>query len=268
VPHNVFAYLSLVSTFAMIVAAFSMVISTSMMGQWAEPYDHLGTAALFRPENIPRSIGIILFCFAGHPCFPSVLTNMENEKKWGFCVDVSFVVAFVYYVSFGFLGYVVFGPLTDPSLATNIATISGAMIWRYVAASCFLLKIQLTIPLLMNAVLVACWKPGGEDGQGSQWPYKRILLLCVISSITMLAAMASADALAVLASLSGSLFINITSVLFPAVVHFALRRRRKAKRMSFSSMLPYLVVTGFGVMQAILGTLCAIEDTLAGVPTA
>lgn len=264
VPHSVFAYLSLFSSFAMIVAAFSMVISTSIMGEWAEPS---GNAALFRPENIPRSIGIILFCFAGHPCFPSVLVNMENEKKWGFCVDLSFLIAFAYYTAFGFLGYVVFGPLTSPSLVTNIATISGAMLWRYVAAFCFLLKIQLTIPPLMNAVLVACWKPGEEDGE-SRWPLKRILLLFLISGITMLAAMASADALAVLASLSGSLFINITSVLFPAVVHFALRRKRGLKkRMTFASMIPYIVVIGFGVVQAILGTFCAVQDTLAGVPT-
>jgi len=267
VPHSVFAYLSLISTLAMVIAAVAMVLSTCCMARWANPYDHMGEAAVFRPENFPRSIGIIVFCFAGHPCFPAVLTSMENAQKWGTVCDRSFLVAFVYYTSFGFLGFLVFGTTTSASLSENLGEIHGATFFRYVAASCFLLKIQLTIPLLMNVCLVACWKPGGDEDEESEslWPCRRVLLLFAISAATMLVAMASADLLAVIASLTGSLFINITSVLFPAIVHLALSRKRTPHlRMSWSTTATYVAVISFGIVQAIFGTALAVQDAWPG----
>merc|ERR1712137_571320 len=104
IPQHIFAYLSLVSTLAMVVAAGAMLACTFMLTHWAQPYVEQGTAALIQPSNIPRSVGIIVFCFAGHPCFPAVKTSMKKPRSWSFCINVSFFIALAYYTSFGFLG--------------------------------------------------------------------------------------------------------------------------------------------------------------------
>jgi len=132
VPQHIFAYLSLISTFSMVVAAAAMVGATYMLRQWADPYEHLGEAALLQVWNIPRSVGIIVFCFAGHPCFPGVRSSMKAPSKWKDCIYVSFLLAFVYYASFGFLGYIVFGPYTAQIMIDNL----GSAVERAVVSQC------------------------------------------------------------------------------------------------------------------------------------
>lgn len=259
IPSQVYSYLSLLSTLAMFCAAGAMVFSTYTMRTWAEPYEHMGDAALFNAHNIPRSIGIILFCFAGHPCFCAVKTTMQRPAKWGFSVDISFLIAFLYYASFGFLGYIVFGPMVSQSVATNIEDIKRATFWRDLAACCFLVKIQLTIPLLMNVVMVALYKPVGEK---SEWPLPRVLILGVVSCATMVAAVLLADSLAIIASLAGSLFVMTTSVLFPPIVHLGLRWSSQGRKITICAWLEYSVVIVFGVVQGVLGTVCAFQDLL------
>merc|ERR1719491_1615263 len=67
--------------------------------------------------------------------------------------------------------------MVSQSVATNIEDIKRATFWRDLAACCFLVKIQLTIPLLMNVVMVALYKPVGEK---SEWPLPRVLILGVV----------------------------------------------------------------------------------------
>merc|ERR1711920_487554 len=67
--------------------------------------------------------------------------------------------------------------------------------------------------------MVAMWPPAAD---GREWPLLRIVLLISISIFTVAVAVKLADKLAVIASLAGSLFVMITSVLFPAAVHLAL----------------------------------------------
>jgi len=260
VPQQYFSFLSLMSTCAMVVAAIAMLASTFMLSQWAEPYEHLGEQALFQWWNIPRSVGIIVFCFAGHPCFPGVRTGMKSPSKWGLCINVSFFVAFAYYASFGFLGYVVFGTDLSQVVTENLQYIQGAQAFQMISAFCFLVKVQLTVPLLLHAIVVALWAPVVD---GPQWPRGRILLVLGISSLTVLVALSLADKVAVVASLAGSLLVMITSVLFPSVVHIILSRRFGKGVGGIRECVRYCVIMTFGVVMAVLGTGLAVKDLMA-----
>merc|ERR1740116_365621 len=112
------------------MAAVAMVAAALTMPSWANPYDHLGLPALLQLQNLPRSVGIIVFCFAGHPCFPAIRTRMKSPESWHFCVYVSFFFAALYYSSFGFLGFIVFGYTLSPSVTTNFSEISNALLLR------------------------------------------------------------------------------------------------------------------------------------------
>ncbi|CAK0886585.1 unnamed protein product [Prorocentrum cordatum] len=86
----------------MVGAAFSMP-------SWANPYNHLGQPALVQLRNVPRSVGIIVFCFAGHPCFPIVHECMRDPRRWRASVGFTFLLALLFYGGLGVFGYLVFG---------------------------------------------------------------------------------------------------------------------------------------------------------------
>jgi len=256
VPPRVFACLSLVATCAMVVAAMAMVYVITALDDWALPgLDDVVVSF----ENIPRSVGIIIFCFAGHPCFPSVRASMQKPTKWGCSIDASFVLAFMYYVCFGLLGYIVFGDGLRQSVVQNLAHVHGAMLGRVIAAGCFLIKVQLTFPLLLNAVIVAVWPPSSD---GPIWPPLRIALAMAVAAVTVLVAVALRDKVAVVASLTGSLLVTITSILFPAMVHWTLSRRYTEQAIPWSKLAQYMFVLCFGVVFAVLGTAMAVKDIL------
>lgn len=260
IPKDIFAYLSLVSTFAMLAGAVAMVCASYKLSRWAEPYDTKGWQAIIRPENLPRSVGIIVFCFAGHPCFPAIRTRMKSPESWHFCVYVSFFFAALYYSSFGFLGFIVFGYTLSPSVTTNFSEISNALLLREIAAYCFLVKVQLTVPLMMEAVMSAVWPP--ELGKPF-WPLQRVVLLLAIGALTSAAAVLLADALAAIASLAGSLFVMITSVFFPTALRLLLAQppSGRCRVLQYANIV---FVIAFGVLTGISGTLLALSDLWSG----
>merc|ERR1719323_1952255 len=114
------------------LAAAALVRCTMMIAEWANPYDSYGNPALLNISNIPRSVGIIVFCFAGHPCFPAVRANMKNSVRWGSAVNYSFFLAFIFYASFGILGYIVFGADLHETVMQNLSSIEGVAWYRTV----------------------------------------------------------------------------------------------------------------------------------------
>eukprot|EP00971_Amphidinium_carterae_P088199 1744608-Amphidinium_carterae.1 len=119
VPPKIFSYLSMLSALSMVFALAALVVAAFSIGvdHWEIPQ---GEQAYLDPWNLPRSIGIITFCFAGHPVFPSVHSSMKTRSKWNNAVNISFAAAFAYYGIFGFLGYLVFGRHADPTITNNL----------------------------------------------------------------------------------------------------------------------------------------------------
>jgi len=256
VPMRVFSYLSLVSTLSLLVAMVAMVAAALTMWAWANPYDHIGKPALIQLQNLPRSVGIIVFCFAGHPCFPIVHECMLERSRWQLSVVITFFLALVYYGGLGVFGFLVFGTDLAASFTENLAHLQNALLCRTVSAIAFFVKIQLTAPLLMNAILVSVWAP--KTGE-AEWPPGRVLALASLTLFTALTAVAFADDVAVIASLTGSLFTMMTSVLFPTIAHLRLAHLFEWEG-ARSSCIPHILVIVFGVVMAVLGTALASQD--------
>lgn len=259
VPMRVLSYLSVAASAALVVAACALVGSAFMMKTWANPYDVTGSMALIEVYNIPRSIGIIIFCFAGHPCFPVVHECMRDRRDWSRAVDVTFVVALVYYGSLGVFGFLVFGEELSSAFTENMARISGAAFWRTVAVLAFTVKIQLTAPLLLSAVMVSAWAPTSGE---REWPPLRVVAFVVLTGLTGFVAAAFADDAGAVASLSGSCFVMMTSVLFPTLVYLRLTSQLgfpKERLVRGGNCVNALVIL-FGVSMAAIGTTLAVKD--------
>jgi len=258
VPQRFFSYLSLVSTMSMIGAAAAMIASTFMLTEWAEPQDDAGLGAWDRTMNFPRSAGILIFCFAGHPCFPAIKTGMKVNGRWRLCVDVSFTIAFAYYALFGALGYMAFGQDVAQTLTANLANIHDSTVCRYFTATCFLLKVQLTAPLMLNAIMVSLWPPVVND---RQWSPARVLFLFAVCAFTVKVSLSLSDKVAVVASLAGSLLVVTTSVTFPAVAHMVLSMR-KDRSLPTCELVKYSSILTFGALMATVGSVLAVCDLL------
>lgn len=268
-PLRVYSYVSIVSTAALLLAACALVGCAAEMRLWANPYQAMGEDALISVRNVPRSAGIIVFCFAGHPCFPVIHECMRERRSWGVAVGLTFLSALIYYGGLGVFGYVVFGPELEPSFTQNIARESHALFWRNVSVLAFMVKIQLTAPVLMNAVLVSLWAP---EEDGSEWPAGRVALLVALVAITSLVCLFCTNSVAAVASLTGSLFVMATSVIFPVVLHLKLSylygQRAEPRRVNVARWSVAIALLLAGVLEAAVGTALAVSDLLATGPKA
>lgn len=66
------------------------------------------------------ALGLILFCFAGHPVYPTLLQTMEQPEDSGKVILVSFLVVFSIYALTGIVGYGFFGQATGESFTMNL----------------------------------------------------------------------------------------------------------------------------------------------------
>merc|ERR1711988_1142696 len=102
----------------------------------------------------------------------------------------------------------------------------------------------------------------GELGKPLR-PAGRVAVLVAIGSLTSFVAVYLSDALAILASLAGSLFVMITSVLFPAVLRLGFSEAPTGWSSVFHYANLAFIIT-FGIVLAILGTSLAVSDLWRG----
>lgn len=258
VPLQTFSYLSLVSLVALLVACVSMVITGLMVESWADPYVHPPPTWSVL-SNAPRSTGLLVFCFAGHPCFPMVHEAMRDKRSWGLSMNATFLIAFLFYGGLGVFGYDVFGSSLQASFTENLGAVhsAGAWAWRDATVLAFLVKIQLTAPLLLKVTLVSMWAPSHT----SEWPFGRILLFVCLVAVTIVTGVVLADDVFALASLTGSLFVMMTSVIFPIAVYIRLRHlygQTHGRRTQ--TWILHSCILALGVFMAFTGTVSAVRD--------
>lgn len=256
VPMRFFSYLSLLASFALLCAAVAMVITGFLVRIWAEPYNHQSLPYITVLENVPRAFGLLIFCFAGHACFPMIHEPMRDQAAWGFSVNTTFLLAFFFYGSLGVYGYDVFGSVVDPSFTENLASVPGAGMWRTVTLVAFLVKIQLTAPLLLKVTMISLWAPNGD----TEWPMGRMLAFATLIFFTVVVAATFADDVGALASLTGSLFVMATSVVFPTLVYMRLQEQYGRGRTSSCEAFVQVFLLAFGAVMGVAGTAAAVQD--------
>jgi len=175
-------------------------------------------------------------------------------------MDISFLVAFVYYASFGLLGYLVFGMGLEETITENLTVVPGALLCQTLAAACCWVKVQLTLPVLLNAIVVSVSPP--REGQ-PLWGPLRVMLAFATAALLVIVALALGDKVAAVASLCGSFAVMITSVIFPAVVYVALSYRFQPEKMAQAEILEPCFMIAFGTVMAVMGTYLAIKDLVA-----
>lgn len=276
-PMKIFSYLSMASSFAVFITGIAVcavcarslvpmavrfvqnggdaALPSVLIGSlWPQTFQHVG--------NLPRSLGIIVFCFAGHPCFPVIHGAVRDEKDWGRAINIAFFMGLVYYSAFGSAASLAFGEAVQPSVVQNLSA-ESARLWRYIAAVAIVIKVQLTAPLFLKTILVVVVPPmpvKANSCEGAVWKiFCQFPLMLLLSAFSGTVALTFADDVAALASLAGSLLVMVTSVLFPILVFMRLsellgERQRRCEHLMHGLMI------GLGTLMAVAGTAQAVLD--------
>jgi vesicular inhibitory amino acid transporter len=268
-PMKVFTYVSLASSLAVLVTGVSVVVACAP-ALLATPVLPDNSEGIFDTSSVhiwslAKSIGIIVFCFAGHPCFPVMHECLSDKKDYSRVVNVSFFLSLVFYCAFGSIGSITFGRSVQQSVIQSLADLTGAhaAFWQYLAAVATFVKVQLTAPLLLNTILVALWPvPLTTEAGGNGKFLLRASLLLVLSVISGVIALRFADDVGVLASLTGNLLVMISSVLFP-VLAFETLSYQNGERNTQRSIL-HAAIFGVGCLMAVGGTVLTVQDYVSG----
>ncbi|KAK7373758.1 hypothetical protein VNO80_07178 [Phaseolus coccineus] len=70
--------------------------------------------------NLPVSIGLYSFCFAGHAVFPNIYSSMKEPSKFPSVLYACFAFCGFMYMSVGIMGYLTFGDLVSSQFTLNM----------------------------------------------------------------------------------------------------------------------------------------------------
>ena len=228
VPATAFDDLSTLSKFSAVgtIATISLVLVVTI-------------AAIVRPDvgesssldvdaaSKALSIGLVLYCFAGHALFPSIYFSLEDPARdWDFVVDVSYAIVGACCVVVACAGYLLFGDDVSDQISVDIAKIdktTGIICCALIAISAvskFALELQ---PVAMGIEELVALASGGSE-KSSEQRFPKLLALSggiglrvVILGAALICAV-SLPAFAVIDSLLGAVFATLISIVFPCAV--------------------------------------------------
>jgi hypothetical protein len=187
---------------------------------------------------------------------------MMDRRAWGQAIDFTFSVGFLYYAGLGAFSFLVFGQESKPSITENVWHINGGQAWRTLSLLGFLVKIQFTAPLLLRAAFTSMC-PAPPPGS-KEWPWWRLLALMGLTAATTVTAVVFSHNVAALVSLTGSLLVMTTSVLFPTLAYCRLAQSsvscNSANQFGICDWLVHGFVVAFGVTMAVMGSAQAAYD--------
>mmetsp|Transcript_86825 Transcript_86825/g.232712 ORF Transcript_86825/g.232712 Transcript_86825/m.232712 type:complete len:487 (+) Transcript_86825:13-1473(+) len=244
VPMKVLATLAAMSLFIMVGLFVELVDAGSRLDRMAYQVQPI---VWVQWDGLVPAVGTFLFCFAGHPCVPSIYAASKEKDKFPLAVLGGFAIAAVYYASCAVVGYLVYGSDVRPSFVSNVGkSLSGhvfkqELLLPWIAAFGLLLKLQATLPILMTPVLMAL---------GWSRPRERVFLVAV----TCLAAALLRQYLDSVMAVTGLVAVVTTSILFPGLIYLQLGRPGPIVviLVALGCVLSVLFAVG-GTVQTVLG---------------
>lgn len=250
IPLRIYAYVSLASLVALLIASLCFLGDLGTGGPWSFPAPQL------EPNlgNLCRAYGLFIFCFAGHPCLPALHEGMQQMDQWSSCVLWSFGIAAVYYLLLGLAAFLAHGDTLHPVFTQDMNV--GWL--KHVAAAFFAVKIQFTTPVLMRVVLqsMQIWPEGPHVKEfiKNGLPVASVILLTGSSACFL------AGEVAALASFVGALLVNLTSIVIPCVMYMRLSGWSQLPDKNRAKVLLCGALVLFGVVTAVAGTYLAVGD--------
>ncbi|KAF0908730.1 hypothetical protein E2562_028166 [Oryza meyeriana var. granulata] len=120
---SVLAYVSATGVFASVIIVLSVLWAAAVDGVG---FSGRGTTPL-RITGLPTALGLYIFCYGGHPVFPTLYTSMNQKSQFPKMLVICFLLCTLNYGAMAVLGYLMYGDgvLSQVTLNLPVARLSS-----------------------------------------------------------------------------------------------------------------------------------------------
>jgi len=258
-PMKVLAYISMVSIFAIFGASGSFVATGGLLLQEGRCPDYQTYHSDLNAGGLLTAMGLSIYCFAGHPCLPSVYWSMRDRSKFSRACVGGFAYAFVFYLGVSVLGFYFFGDFVQNPFTSNIGQdlqggrMRGVAWLRLLASAGFVIKLQGSLPMILAPIFAILQSSAGLPNTGPKVTAFRMAAVALI----VLIALRCQDFLTAVCSITGCALTMTTSLIFPCAMFY------KLGEVSAPARAGLLGVCLLGAALGVQGTLDALAQAWA-----
>ncbi|XVF76661.1 hypothetical protein PTKIN_Ptkin13bG0284600 [Pterospermum kingtungense] len=228
-------------------ASILMVLCLLWVGEVNQVGFHGGGTAL-NLANLPISVGIYSFCFAGHSVFPNIYSSMKEPSLFPHALIASFIFCWFVCTGAAISGFLIFGDSVESQFTLNMPikfAASKIALWTVVIITISKYALTLTpIALSLEELVPSTWfRSHGVS----------ILIRTALVISTLVVAM-KVPFFAFIMALVGSLFAMLITIIFPCACYLSILRGRLTK-----FQIAVCICIGIvGVVVACVGTYSAV----------
>ncbi|XP_031254843.1 amino acid transporter AVT1D-like [Pistacia vera] len=198
--------------------------------------------------NLPVSVGIYGFCYAGHSVFPNIYSSMKEPSQFPWVLIISFFFGWVLNTGIAVCGYLMFGDSVKSQFTLNMP--------KQLVASKVSLWTTVVIPMTKYALTLTPVALSLEEliPSAQLQTYSVSIVIRTILVISTLVVALTVPFFASLMSLVGSFLTMLVTLIFPCVCYLSILKGRLSK-LKIAVCLFYITI---GVVCAYAGTYSAL----------
>jgi len=200
--------------------------------------------------DISLSFGILLLCFAGHPCIPGVYKSMRDQSQFPLALKVAFLLMLLIYSLVGFAGSMLYGADTNPILTANLTLSPGGWIS---AAVTFLIIMRAYVTIA--SLITICVEVPEEMLLGIFKPSQKKMFRTAVLWFFVFLAYIFRYHIDYVEAVTGSLPCMLSAFICPAVF-FLKARQYEISRLRKTSLYVFITIC------AIIGVAMATTDII------
>ncbi|KAM3405755.1 hypothetical protein ACQJBY_000020 [Aegilops geniculata] len=243
---GVLAYVSASGVLASVVLVFCLL--------WAAVVDGVGfqgKGTVLNFSGLPTALGLYIFCYGGHPIFPTLCNSMKEKNKFSKVLVVCFVVSTLNFGSVAILGYLMYGGDVESQFTLNLP--EGKL------SSKLAIYTALINPFSKYALMVTPVATAIEEKLlASNQRFVHILVRTFIVISTVIIAL-TVPFFADLMALVGSLLIVMASMLLPCICYLKIFGTASCSRAEVALMVVIIIL---GSSVAASGTYSSLQKII------
>ena len=273
-----FSKLSSFGNFAIFTAFVFLIISGLQFYASLSPLDTVEFYSLIKPQGLPLSSGLIVFCYGGIGAFPKIYMSLENRSRVFELLLLSGVCIIGAYAAVAFTGYAFYGKYVQMPITSAMGfdkyghLLPYGRLIQHTATLGIAMNLQLTIPLIlftvkdmMQELILSCSSSIAATSSAQSRPTlltRLIFFLLVL--IIMMAAIFFRTGFATLCSLVGSIATSINSVCLPIFFyHTICYRQITLQRTAMHAFILLLVLSSS--VAGITSNICKLKGCTTGL---
>ncbi|KAL1200552.1 Amino acid transporter AVT1D [Cardamine amara subsp. amara] len=241
---SLLSYLSVGGVLASILLALCLF--------WVGVVDGIGfhtTGRVFDLGNLPVTIGIFGFGYAGHSVFPNIYSSMKDPSKFPIVLVICFSFCTVLYIAVAICGYTMFGEAIESQFTLNMPKHflpSKIAVWTAVVTPMTKYALTITPIVLSLEELIPTTK---IRSHGVSICFRTILV-----TSTLVVAL-SVPFFAIVAALIGSFLAMLVALIIPCLCYLSILKGK----LSTTQIGLCIFIIIFGLVSGCCGTYSAIS---------